>query len=138
MPGNRRIARRRDGERYFNAGALKSVKFGLKYTDHERKTDFQATTYGGFFLPLSATGCGGHVCTAADFAAGLTPSDFLRDISAPSTLTSYWSVNRGEVESILFNSFNNGTRIPNPPEVFSVEEVVNGGFAMAMRTKAEA
>ena len=119
-----------DGERFVNAGALKSVKFGLKYTDHKRNTDFQATTYGGFFLPLSATGCNGHVCTAADFAAGLTPGDFLRNIAAGGTLTSYWSVNRGVVESILSNSFN-GTRIPNPPEVFSVEEKVGGGFAMA-------
>ncbi len=119
-----------DAEKFLNIGALKSLKFGVKYTDHKRDTDFQATTYGGFFLPLSATGCGGHVCTAADFAGGLTPSDFLSNISAPGTLTSYWSVNRGQVETILFNSFN-GTRIPNPPEVFSVEEKVSGGFAMA-------
>ena len=113
-----------------NTGALKSLKFGLKYSDHERETDFQATTYGGFFLPLSATGCGGHTCTAADFAAGLTPGNFLGDIAAPGTLSSYWSVNRGRVQDILFNSFN-GTRIPNPPEVFSVQETVTGAFGMA-------
>jgi len=119
-----------DAEKVLNAGALKSLKFGVKYTDHERKTDFQATTYGGFFLPLFATGCGGHVCTAADFAAGLTPGDFLGDISAPGTLASYWSVDRQRVQDTLFNSFHGG-RIPNPPEVFSVEEKVTGGFAMA-------
>jgi len=120
-----------DAERVLNnAGAVKSVKFGVKYTDHERDTDFQATTYGGFFLPLLANGCGGHQCTAADFAAGLTPSNFLGDISIPGTLTSYWSVDRNRVQEILFNSFN-GTRIPNPPEVFSVQEKVTGGFAMA-------
>ncbi len=119
-----------DAERIVNAGALKSLKFGLKYTDHERKTDFQATTYGGFFLPLSATGCGGHACTAADFAAGSTPGNFLGDISVPGTLTGYWSVDRERVQNILFSSFN-GARIPNPPEVFSVEEKVGGGFAMA-------
>jgi iron complex outermembrane receptor protein len=119
-----------DAEKSLNAGPLRSLKFGLKYSDHERDTDFQATTYGGFFLPLSATGCGGHACSAADFASGLTPSDFLRGIAASGTLTSYWSVDRGRVENILFNSFN-GTRIPNPPEVFSVQEKVNGGFAMA-------
>ena len=116
-----------DAERFLNAGALKSVKFGLKYADHDRKTDFQATTYGGFFLPLSATGCGGRVCTPADFAAGLTPSDFLNGIAASGTLSSYWSVNRGMVENILFNSFN-GARIPNPPEVFSVEEKALAAF----------
>jgi iron complex outermembrane receptor protein len=119
-----------DAERFLNAGALRSLKFGLKYTDHERDTDFMATTYGGFFLPLSATGCGGRVCTAADFAGGLTPSDFLNSIAGSGTLTSYWSVNRGRVEDILFKSFN-GNRIPNPPEVFSVEEKVSAGFGMA-------
>jgi iron complex outermembrane receptor protein len=120
-----------DAESFLNIGALKSIKYGIKSTDHTRDTDFQATTYGGFFLPLSATGCGGHACSPADFAAGLTPGDFLSGISAPGTLTSYWSVDRGNVENILFKSFVNGTRIPNPPEVFSVEEFVNGGFAMA-------
>jgi len=119
-----------DAEKFFQGSALTSIKFGVKYTDHDRKTDFQATTYGGFFLPLSATGCGGHVCTAADFFGGLTPSNFLSGIAAPGTLDSYWSVNRGNVQNILFNSFN-GTRIPNPPEVFSVEEKVAGGFVMA-------
>jgi iron complex outermembrane recepter protein len=119
-----------DAERFLNAGPLTSIKFGLKYTDHERQTDFQATTYGGFFLPLSATGCAGRVCTAADFAAGLVPSNFLGSISESGTLTSYWSVDRQRVQEILFDSFN-GARIPNPPEVFSVEEKVAGGFAMA-------
>ncbi|HEV7242666.1 MAG TPA: TonB-dependent receptor [Thermoanaerobaculia bacterium] len=110
-------------------GPLTSLKFGLKYTDHERETDFQATTYGGFFLPLLATGCGGHTCTAADFAAGLTPGDFLDGVSIPGTLASYWSVDRSRVQDILFDSFN-GARIPNPPEVFSVQERVTGGFIM--------
>jgi iron complex outermembrane receptor protein len=120
-----------DAEKFLsNTGALKSVKFGVKYTDHERETDFQATTYGGFFLPLLASGCGGRTCTAADFAAGLTPSNFLGDISVPGTLSSYWSVDRRRVQNILFDAFTGG-RIPNPPEVFSVQEKVTGGFAMA-------
>jgi len=119
-----------DAEKSLNAGALKSLKFGVKYADHERDTDFQATTYGGFFLPLSATGCGGQVCTAAAFAAGLTPTDFLDGIGTSGTLNSYWSVNRGRVEDILFNSFN-GARIPNPPEVFSVQEKATAAFGMA-------
>ena len=119
-----------DAEKSLNMGALQSLKFGVKYSNHERDTNFMATTYGGFFLPLAGTGCSGHACTPADFASGLTPSDFLKSIAASGTLTSYWSVNRGEVEKILFSSFD-GNRIPNPPEVFSVEEKVNGGFAMA-------
>ncbi len=119
-----------DAEKSLDVGALKSVKFGLKYADHKRDTDFQATTYGGFFLPLAGTGCGGHACTPADFAAGLTPSDFLEGVGSSGTLTSYWSVDRGRVENILFNSFQ-GTRIPNPPEVFSVEEKATAAFGMA-------
>ena len=118
-----------DAEKFLTAGALTSLKFGLKYTDHQRDTDFQATTYGGFFLPLLATGCGGRTCTAADFAAGLTPGDFLGGAAA-GTLNSYWSVNRRNVQDILSDSFD-GARIPNPPEVFSVQEIVTGGFAMA-------
>lgn len=119
-----------DAERFINGNILKSVKFGVKYADHERETDFQATTYGGFFLPLSATGCGGRTCTAADFAAGMTPGDFLENIASAGTLSRYWSVDRGRVESILGDSFN-GSRIPNPPEVFSVEEKATAGFVMA-------
>ena len=119
-----------DAEKVFSAGTLKSLKFGVKYTDHERDTDFQATTYGGFFLPLSATGCNGHACTPADFAGGVTPNDFLDDIASGGTLSRYWTVNRAAVERFLFGSFN-GARIPNPPEVFSVTETTYGGFAMA-------
>lgn len=118
-----------DAEKSLNLNTLKSVKFGVKYTDHERKTDFQATTYGGFFLPLSATGCGGRACTPADFAGGLTPSDFLNGLGGSGTLDQYWSVDRAAVERLLFGSFN-GSRIPNPPEVFSVTESTYGGFVM--------
>jgi iron complex outermembrane recepter protein len=117
-----------DAEKIFDGGAFKSLKFGVKYTDHERKTDFQATTYGGFFLPLSATGCNGHACNPSDFAGGTTPNDFLGSASS-GTLNRYWSVNRGLVERYLFGSFN-GQRIPNPPAVFSVEETTYGGFVM--------
>ncbi len=119
-----------DAETFLNLNMLESLKFGIKYTDHERKTDFQATTFGSFFLPLLATGCNGRACTPADFAGGRMPDDFLSGIGAPGTLSNYWSVNRGRVESILFGSFNGG-RIPNPPAVFSVNEETYGGFVMA-------
>ena len=119
-----------DAEKFMDSGIVKSLKFGLKYTDHERRTDFQATTFGGFFLPLFATGCNGGPCGPSDFASGLTPSDFLADIAASGTLDSYWSVDRRAIERILSGSFN-GERIPNPPEVFSVTEKTMGGFVMA-------
>src|SRR5262249_3531845 len=83
-----------DAENFVNRGVWKSFKYGLKYTDHERDTDFQATTYGGFFLPLAGMGCGGKACGPNDFAKGLTPNDFLTNIAAANTLTSYWSVDR--------------------------------------------
>jgi iron complex outermembrane recepter protein len=110
-----------DAETFLSHTNLESLKFGVKYTDHERKTDFQATTFGSFFLPLLERGCNGRQCTPADFAGGLTPSDFLNGIGAPGTLSRYWSVNRGLVESILSGSFNGG-RIPLPSEVFAVQE----------------
>ena len=119
-----------DAETFLNLNTLESLKFGVKYTDHERKTDFQATTFGSFFLPLLARGCGGRACTPADFAGGRMPDDFLSGIGAPGTLDDYWSVNRRRVESILFGSFNGG-RIPLPSEVFSVKEETYGGFVMA-------
>jgi iron complex outermembrane receptor protein len=119
-----------DADRILNIGPLSSLKFGVKYSDHTRDSDFQATTYGGFFLPLAGTGCNSGPCAASNFASGLTPSDFLDKIAASGTLTSYWSVDKGVIEKILNGSFT-GNRIPNPPQVFSVEEKVGGGWAMA-------
>src|SRR4029079_457355 len=92
--------------------------------------DFQATTYGGFFLPLAGTGCGGGACNPANFASGLPPTVFLKGGVSSGTLTSSWSVNRKMIEQILNGAFTNN-RIPNPPAVFSIEEKVGGGFAQA-------
>ena len=119
-----------DAEQSLNAGIWKSLQYGLKYTDHNRDTDFQATTYGGFFLPLSSTGCGGGPCGPSDFASGLTPSDFLKGVGPSGTLTSYWSVDRKVIEQILNGAFTNN-RIPNPGSIFSIQEKVGGGFAQA-------
>src|SRR4029079_152344 len=88
------------------------------------------TTYGGFFLPLFATGCNGAQCDPADFAQGLTPGDFLKGVGSDGTLNSYWSVNRKGIEQILNGAFTNN-RIPNPPAVFSIGEKVGAGFAQA-------
>jgi iron complex outermembrane receptor protein len=116
-----------DAETPLDLGALKSLKFGAKYTDHNRETRFLATTYGGFFVPLQANGCGGP-CDPADFAGPLTPGDFLDQIAASGTLSSYWQVNRDAVERYLFGSLT--TRIPNPPENFSINEKTYAGYAM--------
>lgn len=119
-----------DAERYLNLGSVTSLKFGVKYTQHERKTDFQATTFGGFVGPLIETGCDGGPCTPGDFAGGTTPGDFLDDIGAPGTLDRYWAVDREKLANILFGSFD-GTRFTLPPEAFSVTEDTYGGFLMA-------
>ena len=70
---------------------LKSVKFGAKYTDHERELIFNATTYGGFHVPINNT-------PGTAFAGGPTPGDFLERHRGPGTLDSYWQVNRDAVE----------------------------------------
>jgi iron complex outermembrane receptor protein len=113
-----------DLEWELDAGMLQSVKFGAKYTDHERELIFNATTYGGFHVPLNNT-------SGSVFAGGPTPGDFLDDIAAPGTLTSYWQVNRDAVESILFGNLNNGPgRFYYPQQNFSVKEEVYGGYVM--------
>lgn len=105
-------------------GALKSVKLGAKYTDHDRELIFNATTYGGFHVPINTT-------PATAFAGPLTPGDFLQDIAASGTLDSYWQVNRGEVERILFENLANGPgRVFYPQQNFAVAEKVYGGYVM--------
>jgi iron complex outermembrane receptor protein len=118
-----------DFEQRLELGPINAIKAGLKYTNHDRKTGFLATTFGGFFLPLSATGCGGP-CTSANFADGLTPDDFLKNIALAGTLTSYWQVDRDKLEDIFFG-FPNLQRIINPPENYSINEKTYGGYVMA-------
>jgi iron complex outermembrane receptor protein len=109
-------------------GPLHAIRAGVKYTDHDRKTGFLATTFGGFFLPLLATGCGGP-CTPSNFADGTTPDDFLDNIALPNTLTSYWQVDRDKLEQIFFG-FPNLQRIINPPENYSINEKTYGGYLL--------
>lgn len=120
-----------NGEYEVGLGPLRAVKVGLKYTDHNRETDFQATTYGGFFLPLAATGCGGGACGPADFAGALTPGDFLDDVAQAGTLDQFWQVDRGALQSILYGlPASVRERVSNYPEIFSVSEEVLGGYVM--------
>ena len=117
-----------DFEQKLAMGPVNALKVGVKYTDHDRKTGFLATTYGGFFLPLLATGCNGGPCTPADFADGLTPGDFLDNVALPGTLTSYWQVDRHKLEQI-FLAFPH-PRVLNPTENYSINEKTYGGYAM--------
>src|SRR5438067_2917198 len=121
-----------DFEQRVELGPIHALKFGAKFTDHDRVTTFLATTYRGFFLPLSSTGCDGGPCLSADFADGLTPSDFLENIALPGTLTSYWQVDRSALERIMFGlPASVRARIINPPENYSINEKTYGGYAMA-------
>jgi iron complex outermembrane receptor protein len=118
-----------DFEQRLEMGPLQAIKVGAKFTDHDRKTTFLATTFGGFFGPLRATGCGGGPCTSADFADGLTPGDFLDNIALPGTLTSYWQVDRKKLEDIYLGFPH--PRVLNPPENYSINEKTYGGYALA-------
>jgi len=120
-----------NGEYELDLGPLRAIKVGLKYTDHDRDTDFQATTYGGFFLPLLATGCNGGACGPNDFAGGLTPGDFLEDVAQSGTLAQFWQVDRSAVQNILYGlPAAARARVSNYPELFSVNEEVFGGYVM--------
>jgi iron complex outermembrane receptor protein len=113
-----------DAERRVGLGAINAVKFGAKYTDHDRDLRFNATTYGGFHVPINTT-------PASAFAGSLTPSDFLDGVAAAGTLQSYWQVDRGAVEDILFDNFANGSgRVLYPQQSFSITEKTYGGYLM--------
>ena len=116
----------------FDAGPLQAISIGGKFTDHDRVNTFLATTYGGFFVPLSTTGCGGGVCTPASFAGGPLPSDYLKNIAAPGSLTQYYSIDRNKLESIFFGlPASARARIILPGSNFAVNEKTYGGYAMA-------
>jgi iron complex outermembrane receptor protein len=112
-----------DAERTLDLGLLKSVKFGAKYTDHNRELIFNATTYGGFHVPINTT-------PATAFAGGPTPGDFLHSIAGAGTLTEYWQVDRSKVEDILFGNLATSGRVIYPQQNFSVTEKATAGYAM--------
>jgi iron complex outermembrane receptor protein len=112
-----------DAQKTLDLGILKSVKFGAKYTDHNRELIFNATTYGGFHVPINTT-------PASAFAGGPTPNDFLHSIDGAGTLTKYWQVDKSKVESILFANLATSGRVFYPQQNFSVTEKATAGYAM--------
>ncbi len=118
-----------DIEQDVDLGALEAIKVGLKYTDHNRSTDFQATTYGGYFLPFRNSGCGG-VCTAASFGTGLTPSDYAKNIAAPGSLTRFFFPDPKLIRDQIAAFPASTDRIPLYSEIFSVGEKTYGGYVM--------
>ena len=109
-------------------GAFSAIKIGGKYTDHDRTSNLTQTTYAPFFTGLT---CGGRACTSADFAGGSLPGNFLKNIAAPGTLTSYYNVDTGKVQAILEGQpAANRVQVINPPYAYSVNEKVYGGYVM--------
>ena len=110
-------------------GAISALKVGAKYTNHLRSTYNDYTTYGGFFLPVSATGCGGP-CTTANFVSGkLTPGNYLDGIGGGAgVLDSYFQIDRRKLESIYYGVPAN--RVYYPFDSFRVRERVYGGYAL--------
>lgn len=118
-----------DVEQEVSLGVLEAVKVGVKYTDHHRDTDFQATTFGGFFLPFRASGCGG-VCTASSFGTGQTPRDYAKNIAVPGSLTNFFLPDGALIRDQI-GAFPAATdRIPLFSEIFSVDEQTYGGYVM--------
>jgi iron complex outermembrane receptor protein len=115
-----------DMERPVDLGFITGLKLGAKYTDHDRDLVFNATTYGGFHVPINTT-------PAEFFAGPSTPSDFLGGIASPGTLTQYWQIDRGGTADFLFDNLANGTpRVLYPQQSFSVSENAYAGYVMGV------
>jgi iron complex outermembrane receptor protein len=113
-----------DAERKLEIGPLQSIKFGAKYTDHERELIFNATTYGGFHAPINGT-------SGTVFAGALTPGNFLGAIDSAGTLTRYWQVDTGKLDDFLFAQLDASPgRFSYPQQNFSVEERAAAGYVM--------
>lgn len=103
-----------DGERFVDAGAFKSIAFGLKYTDHDRDVN---QTYGQRRSLFGATACGGHSCSLADVQGGVTPSDYLDGIKTAGVLSSYLTADKNKIEKIYANLGKATIYDPNNPNV---------------------
>ena len=128
----------RDSEKYAYAdfeqpldGPVAAIKVGGKYTNHDRRAYFFATTYGSFYVPLSTNGCSGRPCTSADFAGGSLPGNFLDGIAEPGTLRNYFNVDPSKLQQILYSQpAANRARVLNPPENYMINEKTYGGYVM--------
>ena len=119
-----------DVEKEVEWGPLTALKFGVKYTDHDRVAERFATN-GGVFTP--GLRCNGVPCTSADFATGSgMPGDFLDNIAAPGTLTDYWRVDPAKLRAIYGASTSPGNdRFLVPGNTYSINEKAWGGYGLA-------
>ncbi len=113
-----------DASRPLDMGAFSGLKVGVKTTDHDRELIFNATTYGGFHVPINGT-------PGSVFAGPLTPGDFLDEIAASGTLREYWQVDRARMTQILFDNLASGPgRFFYPQQNFSINEKSYAGYVM--------
>lgn len=119
-----------DSVKELDSGPFQTLKFGVKYTKHERDTDFQATTFGGFFLPFLAMGCDGGPCDAAFFSPGGTPDDFLENIAVSGSLTDFFLPEQSIINDAILGFSPAFDRIPLFSEIFSVDEKTYGGYVL--------
>ena len=141
-------------------GVFKSVKAGVKYTDHNRTVRHRLVqrrslfNWGGggfagcdgsggvniFDSAAARTTAGSHNCGVADIA-GNTPDNFLDDISESGSLNAYvladpdslvalWDQLPGTVWAQPGDSFSNATH-DWAPGSYDVNEKTLGGFIMA-------
>ncbi|MBE1527840.1 iron complex outermembrane receptor protein [Sphingopyxis sp. OAS728] len=119
-----------DVEKEVEWGPLTALKFGVKYTDHDRVAERFATN-GGVFTP--GLRCNGAPCTSADFATGSgMPGDFLDNIASPGTLTDYWRVDPAKLRAIYGASTSpSNDRFLVPGNTYSINEKAWGGYGLA-------
>lgn len=114
-----------DALKDLNFGVLKSIKFGVKGTNHERDVTNNFTTYGGFSAPILKQG----IPTSA-WSAGLSPGNFLSGISVPGSLTQAWIVNPTFAGQVLGTQLVSAGRIPYPQGNFTINEKTSGAYVM--------
>jgi iron complex outermembrane recepter protein len=114
-----------DALKELDDGWLKSLKFGVKGTNHERDAYGNYTTYGAFSAPILKE----NIPTAA-WSQGLSPGNFLSSISVPGSLTQAWEVNPYFAAQVLGNQLNVAGRVPYPQGSFTINEKTSGGYVM--------
>ena len=118
-----------DAERMVDLGVLKSIKFGGKFSEHDRQTRFNISLFGNFFLNLLNTGCNGGECTTSFFAGEQLPGNFAENIAAPGTLTEYVQIDRDILRETFFSQpAANRERISFIGNNFDVTERIYAGY----------
>ena len=110
----------------WNRARSKSVKFGAKYTDHDRDLVFNATTYGGFHVPINTTP--GSVLRRRP----LTPGDYLDGlVRRPGTLHELLADQQGrDPRHPVRPACHAPSAVLYPQQSFSVSEKTYGGYVM--------